>query len=323
MSDDSPGGSEPAPKKKRGPKVWHEQQELILKSWGESSSCYRYMHNLAFLDYKKSNMRFTLPIIVISTITGTANFAQSVFPTAWVAYVPLVIGAFNLIAAIMTTVLQFLKVSELMESHRVTSIQYGKLARTIRLELAMPLTERKHDGYNMVEICRSEYDRLIEQSPAIPKKILLRFESEISNISQEASGLTVNKPEILTVKPIELFDREKDDEKQRAKQQKILEDLRRERELRMARIPTMFRQAETPRTAVVHEIESLNTRRLVSNKLAGCFAGPVDDGPVPTHAATPEQIAIDIQLEEQDTPEDREEEDSRGPRPRTEEELDV
>ena len=63
-------------------------------------------------------MWFALPVIVISTITGTANFAQGSFPDAWKEFVPLGIGFFNLSAGLITTVAQFLRVSELLEGHR-------------------------------------------------------------------------------------------------------------------------------------------------------------------------------------------------------------
>lgn len=183
------------------PKVWHPQQEVILKAWGETCACYRYLHYKAYQKFKKQSMRFTLPIIVISTITGTANFAQETFPLAWQPYVPAGIGALNLIAAIMTTVAQFLKVSELLESHRVSSIHYGKLARSIRLELTLPIHERAHDGTNMVEICRSELDRLIEQSPPIPSDVLNEFEKKVST-----SDVSYTTPEIMNVRSIEPYD---------------------------------------------------------------------------------------------------------------------
>ena len=183
------------------PKVWHPQQEVILKGWGESCACYRYLHYKSYQKYKRQSMRFTLPIIVISTITGTANFAQQTFPSVLQPYVPAAIGAFNLVAAIMTTVAQFLKVSELLESHRVSSIHYGKLSRSIRLELTLPVHERAHDGTNMVEICRSEFDRLIEQSPPIPGDILSEFEKKV-----EKSDVTYTTPEIMTVRSIQPYD---------------------------------------------------------------------------------------------------------------------
>jgi hypothetical protein len=185
MADDQQG------KKKKTPRVWHEQHEKILKDWGEACSCYRLMHFKAYQINKVWSMGFTLPVIIISTITGTANFAQSTFPSSWAIYVPSVIGAFNLFAAIMTTVAQFLKVTELMESHRVTSIQYGKLARKIRLELALPRLDRAQHGDNMVEICRAEYDRLIEQSPPVSKEVILKFEKQYPPTKVSAKSTVV------------------------------------------------------------------------------------------------------------------------------------
>ena len=56
--------------------VWHGQQEKILKEWSEISSSYRFMHDRAHGKYHSQNLSFTLPVIILSTITGTANFAH-------------------------------------------------------------------------------------------------------------------------------------------------------------------------------------------------------------------------------------------------------
>src|SRR5210317_727011 len=160
---------------------WNDQHETILRQWGEASGSYRYMHHRAFLMYKKLSMRFTLPVIVLSTITGTANFAQEQFPESIRSAVPAIIGGLNLIAGIIATIMQFLKINELMESHRSASQLYGKLSRKIRLELNLPLVDRASDGAQMVHDCQQEMDRLIEQSPPIPKQILKAFDYEFPN----------------------------------------------------------------------------------------------------------------------------------------------
>ena len=36
-------------------KVWHEQQENILKKWSEIGSSYRFMHDKAYLYFEKQN----------------------------------------------------------------------------------------------------------------------------------------------------------------------------------------------------------------------------------------------------------------------------
>lgn len=185
-------------------KQWFPEQEEILKKWGENSACFRYLHYKSFQKFRKLSMRYTLPIIIISTITGTANFAHESFPVTWTKYVPLVIGTFNLVGGILSTVQQFLKVNELLESHRVSSIHYGKLSRSIRLELSLPLHERNYNGSDMIEICKVEYDRLIEQSPPINSDVLQLFEqkfpSKFSKFNEDFS-----RPEISIIHPIKTY----------------------------------------------------------------------------------------------------------------------
>ena len=206
------------------PLKWHAQQEHILRKYGEQSSCYRYMHYKAYQKFKKLSFRFTLPIIIISTVTGTANFAQETFPDSWKVYVPVCIGAFNLLAAIMTTILQFMKINELMESHRVSSVHYGKLSRSIRLQLTLPKTERSHSGLEFVNSCNNEYDRLIEQSPPIPSNIIRIFEKEFPLVAdddpkppsmwcfmcedavhEKDENLRIERPEIIKLTPIKPY----------------------------------------------------------------------------------------------------------------------
>ena len=144
-------------------------------------------------------MKFTIPLIIVSTVTGTANFAQETFPPSIQPFVPSAIGGLNLITAIATTIMQFLKINELMEGHRVASVQYGKVSRTIRLELTLPLSERTLNGTNMIENMRTEYDRLIEQSPNVPQKMIDAFDREFPDDNE------FFKPEIMHIQPITPF----------------------------------------------------------------------------------------------------------------------
>ena len=179
--------------------LWNDYHESILKSWGEQSACYRYMHHRAFLMFKKLSLRFNLPVIVLSTITGTANFAQSTLPASIQPAAPSIIGGLNLIAGLIATIMQFLKINELMENHRTAALGHGNLSRNIRLQLALPREERKKEGLKFVEECKTTYDSLLEQSPPIPKHILLNFEKEYPRDSN------FTKPEILRVRAIPLL----------------------------------------------------------------------------------------------------------------------
>ena len=58
---------------------WHPQQENILKRWAETAMVFSLMHDAAHRKYRMKSLAFTLPVIVLSSVTGTANFATTSF----------------------------------------------------------------------------------------------------------------------------------------------------------------------------------------------------------------------------------------------------
>ena len=110
----------------------------------------------------------------MSTITGTANFAQDRIPPEYLQIGTMVIGSINLIAGLITTIQQFLKINELNESHRVSAISWGKFHRNLQIELAKQPSERTHP-IHLIKTAKEEYDRLIETSHNIPNHIIKLF----------------------------------------------------------------------------------------------------------------------------------------------------
>lgn len=176
-----------------GPKLWSRENEKILQDWGEAATCYRYMNFRAYLLYKNLSMIFQLPIIFFSTITGTANFAQDQFPASIQASVPAMIGGINIISGLLATVMQFLKINELMERHNIGSQEWGKFSREIRLELSLPPDERSDHGKKMVRMYHKRYDNLVKEVPPVPSNILKKFEKDLPG----EPG--INTPEILEI----------------------------------------------------------------------------------------------------------------------------
>ncbi len=179
-------------------KIWNDSEVQLLKKWGETAASYRLLHNRAFRYYNGSSYWFAVPVIVFSTITGTASFSQTLFPPEYQPFVPMVIGGVNIFIGILGTLARFFRVDELTESHRVASVSYGKFARNIATELSLPPQNRKYNGADLVEMCRGELDRLIEQSPEIPMHILLEFKNN-------ADFANIEKPEVLEIKPIQEY----------------------------------------------------------------------------------------------------------------------
>jgi len=160
---------------------WTVDHEIILIEWADKAMCYRWLHAKANSLYSNLNALYTIPVIIISTLTGTANFAQGRVPLQYQDYYAMAVGALNLIGGIVTTVQQFLKITQLNEAHRVSSIAWDKFYRNIKVELAKHPDERMQ-VVQMIKICKEEFDRLMETSPNIPDAIILEFKKAFEKI---------------------------------------------------------------------------------------------------------------------------------------------
>ena len=157
--------------------VWTLEQEELLAEWAEKASCYRWLHHHSEKRYRCRNFGFTIPVIILSTLTGTANFAMDSFvPQEQKKMAMGIVGGFNILAGIMSTLQNFLRYAELMEGHRSSSVSWSKFSRNIAVELALDEKRRKPAG-DFLKICRAEFDRLIEQSPSIDDKIIISFDN--------------------------------------------------------------------------------------------------------------------------------------------------
>lgn len=153
---------------------WGEDHENILVEWADKAMCYRWLHSKCRDVYYKANTLFTIPVIIMSTIAGTANFAQKQFSESVLPYAVMGIGAINLLAGILTTIQQFLKISELNEAHRVATIAWDKFYRNIKVELSKSPNERIPVSH-IIKHSKEEYDRLMETCPQISEDVINEF----------------------------------------------------------------------------------------------------------------------------------------------------
>jgi hypothetical protein len=179
---------------------WSQQHEKILIDWADKASCYKWLHEKTMREFSRKNRWFTIPVIVMSTFTGTANFAQDRIPPSYVGSYTMIIGTISLIAGIITTIQQFLKISELNESHRVSSISWGKFYRNVKIELAKSPPERT-PVTQLIKSCKEEFDRLVETSQPIPNHVIVLFKKTFSGgelqYDNKGNLLPLNEKQIL------------------------------------------------------------------------------------------------------------------------------
>ncbi len=170
--------------------VWSDDTENILRNWGEMASVYSYLHEQSHIFNNRKNLRFQIPSIIISTLSGFISMSLSSFALSQENknYFGVGIGCLNIGVGIISTVLSILKYSELSQRHLTASVLFKKLYIEISTELGLDRLCRKPIT-NFLKTIKTQYETLIETSPIVSKHIIEKFnkkaEVEINRLPAE------------------------------------------------------------------------------------------------------------------------------------------
>ena len=141
----------------------------LLGRWFEICNNYSHLHHLSFEYYRKVNYFMMLPIMLITTVTGSFNLVLSFHPT--LIYIQIVLGVLGLFAGMISSMYNFLEIPQLQEKHNLHSSQFEKYGRTIEMELVLyknisktdyvyntlgSVPKELRDKYNIVSISNTE-----------------------------------------------------------------------------------------------------------------------------------------------------------------------
>jgi hypothetical protein len=149
--------------------IWDESIENILCELGDEAQINAFLHKHAQIYYTHQNIKYQLPIIILSALSGTGNFISSNFPD-YAETIILAVGGMSIFTSIISSVAQFLKVSQLGENHRMSYLSWEKFHSTIKFQINKRRACRDNIK-DFLALIFPEYQRLKEISADIPKHI--------------------------------------------------------------------------------------------------------------------------------------------------------
>ena len=149
--------------------IWDDSIEKILSELGDEAQINAFLHKKAQAYYTLQNIKYQLPIIILSALSGTGNFVSSNFPV-YSQYIILGVGGISIFTSIISSVAQFLQISQLSENHRISYLSWEKFHSTIKFQLNKKRTSRDNIK-DFLSLIFPEYQRLKEISADIPKHI--------------------------------------------------------------------------------------------------------------------------------------------------------
>ena len=169
---------------------WSSQLEDIIAQEGERCSGLAWLHTRAETYTSTYNTYVQVPVIVLSTLAGTASVGSAtLFGTSSASGI--VIGLVSIGVGILNTLGGFFNFAKRSESHRIAHLSYSKLASKIAIELALPRSERMKPDL-LLTFMRETMERLAETTPNCPQQIIKLFNEKYKDEKQIALPSEVN-----------------------------------------------------------------------------------------------------------------------------------
>ena len=153
--------------------TWNGQLEKVIADEAEKCLSFAWLHDKAQKYYEKLDVWINIPVIVLSTISGTAAIgSDTLFAGSPEANIG--IGLISIFVGILNTLGSYFAWGKRSEGHRISNIAYNKIHNFMRIELSLPRQERLAPT-EFLKLIKEQLDRLNEVSPPIPDKTIREY----------------------------------------------------------------------------------------------------------------------------------------------------
>jgi hypothetical protein len=175
---------------------YNPELETLLAGEGEKALGLRWCHDKAERINQVRNTYFTIPAIALSTLAGAGTLGTAnLFPFEGATTL---IGIISLSVGLINTLASFFTFSKKAEAHRIASLQYARLYRLIRIELAVPRNQRR-PATELLKQVKEDIDRLTEISPQLPQSIISLYQEKFRDCKDISHSEILNGLEPINI----------------------------------------------------------------------------------------------------------------------------
>ena len=168
---------------------WSTPLEELVASEGEKARGLAWLNQRAETYYAHRANAIAIPVIILSTLAGTASVGSTSLFGSETQISSIVIGLVSIGVGILNTISSYFSWARKAEAHRIAFLQYSKLFSIIRIEMSLPRTERQ-EPESLLKQIRDSMERLAETTPSPPPSILAEFNNHFKDEDKSISRPT-------------------------------------------------------------------------------------------------------------------------------------
>ena len=160
--------------------TYNDALEQLIASEAERCAGLSWLHSHSESYYSIRNTAVALPTIILSTLVGfLSGTSARIFNDATMGAIG--IGSVSLFTGVISTIGTFFAFAKKAEGHRIASIQYSKISKSLTIELTLPRIERIA-APDLLKMTRDSIERQLETSPPVPEAIIREFKVKFKNL---------------------------------------------------------------------------------------------------------------------------------------------
>lgn len=176
-----------------GEVTWNPTLEEYFVEQGEQAHGLSLLHKQSETLYSRRRTFIELPVIAISSITGFLSVGSSSMFAGQEMVSSVSLGVLSLMVSVLQTIGTYFGWAKRAEGHRISSIQYARLHRHLKIEMGLPRDQRQSPG-DLLKYVRDTIDRLQETSPLLPPEVVADYKKKYEKVTDishppETNGL--------------------------------------------------------------------------------------------------------------------------------------
>ena len=160
------------------------QLEQLLKDEAEIAESLSVLHRMSYVRYNTFSSIVSIPIIVISSMTGYMTALDLGWDNSSVF-----LGSLSILVGIIRSIEAYFGWGKRSESHRISSLQYAKTNKLIAVELALQSGDRIA-AKDLLNIIKQDLQTLAEYAPMLDDTVIERFKTVYGKYPTKKSNLT-------------------------------------------------------------------------------------------------------------------------------------
>jgi hypothetical protein len=184
--------------------TWNTRLEEYFVEQGEQAHGLSLLHKQAEALYSYRKTFIEIPVIVISSVTGFLSVGSTSMFQGQEMASSISLGILSLMVSVFQTVGTYFGWARRAEGHRLSSIQYARLHRFLKIEMSLPRDQRQTPG-ELLKYVRDATDRLQEISPLVPQLVIAAYKSaygKVTDISHPPETNGLEKIEVFIENPM-------------------------------------------------------------------------------------------------------------------------